>query len=199
VKIFYFFSGLFFIPFLIFASENESNLVWIENNLDSIFDSLEIAPYSNLEHAELEFGKISGEKFGFLKSQLIRYLDVHGLDDKAADSVLIRIEQFNIDIVYQQYASGFLGMGSEIVRKNTILLKGWLEKKAAPSVIRSLNVEKTFDQKLATDNTAQLEESPYSFTRGRMIELSLWKNVVEPVMVSVSVATLVYLFFSVRS
>ena len=44
-----------------------------------------------------------------------------------------------------------------------------------------------------------LEKSPYKFTKGKTKELSMWEEIVEPVMVFSSVAVIVYLFFSVRS
>lgn len=199
VKIAYFIIGLFFIPFLILASENENNLTWIENNLNSIFDSLQIAEYSNLEKTELEFANVSGEKFGFLKSQLSGYIDEKGISLSEADSIVLRIEQFDINIVYQQYSAGFLNLETETVRNNNIVLAGWLETKSGNSVLKSLNIKKTFSEKLTTNNTAQLEQGPYFFTRGRAVELSIWEKVVEPAMVSISVAAMVYMFFSVRS
>ena len=200
MKIFNFIQGLFFIPFLILASENENNLTWIENNLNSVLDSLQIAKYADLEHSELNLSNVKGEKYGFLKNHLIKYLSgVATGHQRAADSVVIQIEQFDVAIVYEQSSQGFLDLETETIRKNRILLSGWLETKSENPLIVSLNTKKTFSEKLATDNIRQLEESPYSFTKGMLTEASLWVNVVEPVMVSSAVAFLVYLFFSVRS
>ena len=200
MKIFNFIRGLFFIPFLILASENENNLTWIENNLTSIFDSLKIAEYADLDHSELDFKNIKGEKFGFLKNQVISYLAQKNSGGQGfKDSVLIQIEQFDVAIVYEQSSQGFLDLETGTKRKNRILLAGWLETKSANPQRVSLNTKKTFVEKLTTDNFRQLEESPYTFTEGSTIEVSLWVNVVEPVMVSSAVAFLVYLFFSVRS
>jgi len=192
--------GLFFFPFLIIASENVNNLTWIENNLNSIFDSLGIAEYSDIRNTELEFGNVSGEKFGFLKNQLISYLNSKSADSLLKnDSVLIRIEQFDIDVVYLENSQGFLNLETETVRKNDIKLAGWLESKTDHSVKKSLNVNKVFSEKLTTDNISELEQSPYRFTYGKTEEFSLWKSTIEPVMVFASVAVIVYLFFSVRS
>ena len=199
MKIVHFIIGLFFIPFFILASENENNLTWVENNLNSIFDSLKITKHSSLENTELDFGKVSGDKFGFIKNQVVKYFESKGTDHVKTDSVLLRIEQFDIEIVYQQSSFGFLNLDTETVRKNTISLAGWLENKSNNSVIKSLNIKKTFSEKLTTNNISKLEESPYSFTKGNTYELSLWTNIVEPLMAVSSVAVIVYLFFSVRS
>jgi len=200
VKIVHLIIGLFFLPFLLLASENENNLTWIENNLNSIFDSLKIADHSTLENTELDFGKVNGDKFGFIKNQIIKYYDSEDINNHAKkDSVLFRIEQFDIEIVYEQSSAGFLNLETKTVRKNTINLAGWIENKSNNSVIKSLNIYKTFSEKLTTNNISQLEESPYSFTKGETNELSLWVNIIEPAMVISSVAVVVYLFFSVRS
>jgi hypothetical protein len=200
VKIVNFIIGLFFFPFLIIASENENNLTWIENNLNSIFDSLGIAQYSVLKNTELDFGKVNGEKFGFIKNQVIKYFDSKkNARPVERDSVLFRIEQFDINVVYVESSAGFLNLETETVRKNIIHLAGWLETKSDHSVKKSLNINKTFSEKLTTDDISELEQSPYVFTKGKTEKLSLWKNIIEPAMVLTSVAVIVYLFFSVRS
>ena len=199
MKIASFIHGLFFIPFLILASDHENNLTWIENNLDSIFDSLKIAEYANPQNTVLDFGQVSGEKFGFIRNQVIKYISSQSDTDLAADSVLIRIEQFNVEIVYLQKSVGLFNLGTETIRKNKIDLAGWVDIKSDNPQLKSLNIKRTFSEKLTTQNITELEESPYTFTKGILREASLWVNVIEPVMVISAVSLLVYLFFSVRS
>ncbi|MCB0283741.1 MAG: hypothetical protein KDF60_14235 [Calditrichaeota bacterium] len=181
------------------ASEDQNNLKWIENNLITVFDSLALKKIiSKEEAANIEFGVVSGEKKGFLKNTLIQWLEQGNPPEKLKSESKIYVEQFNIRIVYQQEATGFLGLSTEYVRKNNIVLSGWIGN-ADGSKLKVLNINKEFSEKVKTDNLAELEESPYSFTRGNTQELSIWTSTIEPVMAISSVAIIVYLFFSVRS
>ena len=200
VKIIYYFLGIFLFPVLLSASNNVNNLQWIENNLVTIFDSVNVSGYSNLANTEFEFGSVYGDKFGFIESQLIKYFDANKTSGAhQQDSTLLRIELFDTGIVYEQKSTGFLNLETEYIRKNKITLTGWLENKKNHEILLSLDVNKTFSELLNTDNFSELEESPYSFTIGTTTELSLWQEVLEPVMVVTSVAVIVYLFYTVRS
>lgn len=200
VKSTYFFLSFFLLPVLLPASENVNNLKWIENNLTSIFDSMDIAGFSDLKNTELEFGKVSGDKYGFLKNLLIKYFDTKKNNDIfKKDSTILRIELFDSKIVYEQSSTGFLNLETEYHRKNKIVLEGWLENKSNHKILKSIEINKTFSELLNTDNFSMLEESPYDFTRGETIKLSLWQEVIEPAMVFVSVSVIVYLFYTVRS
>lgn len=200
VKIIQLFIGLVVIPFSILAAEKENNLHWIENNLVSIFDSLKIAEFANVEDIELDFSRVRGEKFGFIKNQVIKYINTKKTTAPVnLDSILFRIEQFDTRLVYQQSSTGFLNLGTEYTRENIVILSGWLEDKSENRILRSLNIKKTFSEKLGSENFTELEQSPYNFTKGEKEELSIWAEIVEPALVISSVGIIVYLFFSVRS
>lgn len=200
VKIIYYFLGLLLIPVLSSASNNVNNLQWIENNLVTIFDSVNVAGYSDLANTEFEFGSVYGDKFGFIESQLIKYFDAsNSAVNHQEDSTLLRIELFDTGIVYVQKSTGFLNLETEYIRKNNITLTGWLENKKNHEILLSVDVNKTFSELLYADKFTELEKSPYSFTKGTTTELSLWQEVLEPVMVVTSVAVIVYLFYTVRS
>lgn len=188
-----------FIQVPLHASDDQKNLDWIESNLIAIFDSLELQQTISKESvANIEFGVVTGEKKGFLKNTLIQWLQRKNLSENHNTESKIYVEQFNIGIVYQQETTGFLGLSTEYIRKNKLLLSGWIEK-ADGSKLNVLNINKELSEKVKTDNLTELEDSPYSFTRGTVKDLSSWTSTIEPVMALGSIAIIVYLFFSVRS
>lgn len=187
-------------PFLLLAEENKSNLEWIESNLSSILDSLQISDFCDSENTTLDFGVIKGEQFGFVKSRIIEFLEENkNKTSFQSDSILLRIEQFSTRIVYVQKSTGFLNLSTQYSRKNLIVLTGWLEDQTNNKILKSLDVNKIFVQKINADDFTSLEKSPYQFTRGTTEELSVWHKTIEPVMVVTSFAVIIYLFFSVRS
>jgi len=189
------------IPLCLFASENTANQAFIENNLFVTFDSLNIKSLGVSDTVNLDFGVVQGEQKGFIKNLLIRYMDQAVISsDGHANKSTIRIEQFETTIVYEQNSSGFLGLETETVRQNNISISGWIEDfNHNKRTQKSITFNKTFTDTLETGNIENLESSPYSFTKGFMKEQTIWTEIVEPVFLFTSVATVIYLFFSVRS
>ena len=186
------------LPLLLSGQEPITNIEWIEKNVTSILDSINIAESISDRIVKIELGAVKGEKNGFIKSHLLSFLDVNSSKTVEKNFINLHIEQFNTTIVYEQNSDGFLNLGSSYIRKNRIELVGWLEEFESP-IIKSFNVNKVFSEKLKIDNLQHIEKSPYSFTKGESKELSLWTSTIEPVLVGSSVAFIVYLFFSVRS
>jgi hypothetical protein len=188
------------IPFILFASEDSGNQVWIEKNLITVFDSLGINNITVSDTVNLDFGVVEGEQKGFLKNLLIHYLEHYVVSTNPnSDKTTIRIEQFETGIVYEQNSKGFLGLETETIRENKISISGWIENIDDKKIQKSIILNKIFTDTLETGNITNLENSPYSFTKGIMNKHSLWTKIVEPVLVVSSVATIVYLFFTVRS
>lgn len=180
------------------SSEIKNNLQWIESNLAQVFDSLQFdSRITKAAAANINFGAVKGEYKGFLKNNLINWLEKNTNSDPGPGKKL-SVEQFNIQIVYEQNSSGFLGLGTTYYRRNQIVLQGWIAEESGAE-IDAIQFKRDFVQKLETDDFTELEESPYSFTRGKTLELSMWTKTIEPVMALSAVAVIVYLFFSVRS
>lgn len=183
-----------------FAGDQEGNLKWIENNIDSIFDSLKINEVASLEDTKIEIGAVQGEQAGFIKNKIIKFLDKNKRQDTGKQPIdkIFRVEQFATEIVYHENSYGFLNLQTGFQRENHINFNGWIEDESGKILI-SIKVNKTIADSLFIDNIPEIEKSPYSFTRGRTKNLALWNKVVEPVLVSGTVGLMVYLLFTVRS
>jgi len=190
--------ALISLPLTLSATDNSTNILWIEGNLVSIFDSVEIKNVLNSNHYKVELGAVQGEKAGFIKKNIIHYLQSNKQKVESKNIYKVWIEQFDVSIVYQQFSSGFLGFSSDENRENRVIITGWIEDENS-TILHSFNVTKIFKEKLITEDKQYLESSPYIFSRGETRELSIWSEIVEPTIVAGSIAGLVYLFFSVRS
>lgn len=198
VKILRLFFLILIPPLLLFSQEPITNIEWIEKNLYSIFDSLNVKESVNDRIVKINFGVVKGEKRGFIKSKLLSYLTHKIPDGDQTNFINFHVEQFNIAIVYEQNSGGFLLFDTYYLRKNRITFIGWIED-FEDKPIQSFNINKVFSEKLNIDNLSQIEESPYSFVKGETKELSFWTNTLEPILVGGSISVIVYLFFSVRS
>lgn len=190
---------LVFFPYLCFSGNQRTNLQWVESNLAVLFDSLEISRQINLNDTKIEVGAVKGEQSGFIKNKIINYLEGSADQYFEQDSLKIfRVEQFHTEIVYQQNSYGMLGLQSGYFRENHIEFKGWIEN-AEGKILKSIDVIKTVTDSLEADNIPFLDKSPYSFSKGRIQDLSLWSRVIEPLLVTSTIGVMVYLLYSVRS
>jgi len=185
-------------PLLSSGQEPISNIDWIGKNIHTILDSLDVKKSFNNRSLKIDFGAVKGEKKGFIKSQVLSHLNQVIPGEEENNFISFHIEQFNTSIVYEQNSDGFLSLNTYYLRKNNITFIGWIENEASKP-IKSFNINKIFSEKLDIDNLREIEESPYSFSKGETRDLSLWTSTIEPILVGSSIAVIVYLFFSVRS
>ncbi len=187
------------VPVFCFPGQQDNNLDWLEKNIDSILDSIEISEIISLNNTKFEFGAVPGEQIGFIKNKIIKYLEEKKNQPISETSVnIFKVEQFNTSIVYQENSTGFLNLNTGYKRLNYIIFDGWVEDTNG-KILKSFKVKKTVTDSLEVENISRLEQGPYSFTRGKTKDLALWNTVVEPVLISGSIGLLVYLLFSVRS
>ncbi len=198
MKILNFFFFIILVPLFLFGQKPINNIEWIEKNVSSIFDSLDIKESISNKNLKIDFGAVKGEKKGFIKSQILNYLNIELQDNKEESSINFHIEQFNTTIVYEQNSDGFLGFNTYYFRKNRIRFIGWIDD-SANMPVKSFNINKVFSEKLDKVNLTKIETSPYSFSKGKIKDLSFWASTFEPILVGGSIAAIVYLFFSVRS
>ncbi len=189
---------LLIIPMLSLAQSPQRNYDWIESNVIELLDSLQVKESIGEKSFTINLGAVKGEQKGFIKNLLLRYFE-NNLGNPVGDNApIIHIEQFNTGIVYEQKSYGFLNLGTNYLRKNNIVLNGWIENENSRPV-RSFSINKIFKEEIEGDDFSTLEESPYRFTKGQTKDLSFWTSTLEPVMVGATIGVVVYLFFSVRS
>ncbi len=196
----FFFAALFGTAVLLFSAEEDiPNLSVIENQLQSRLDSTLQSALRQGDEIKIVFDHVSNEKKAFLKTFFTDYFaekKVKVRIDSAAVKVII--EQFDVKIVYKETSAKVWGVSSELNRQIVVNLRGVVEDRKS-DVIRALHVDKTYMDKISTENVKDIEKSPYSFTTGRLLKKSSWTNLVEPVVVSVSAAVIILLFFVLRT
>ena len=187
------------IGLLLSAENNLSNLNIIEKELQNALDSTLQAVIQGGEELELVFNDISDEKKAFLKTFFIDYLTKKEVTVRIDSAALnLEIEQFDVKIVYNETSAKVWGISDVFDREIVIILKGVIEDQKN-NKLHSLSVDKISADKISSKNIKNIENSPYSFTRGRLLKKSSWTNFVEPVVVSISAATIILLFFILRT
>ncbi len=181
------------------AGENRSNLGVIENELKSALDSVLQKILPGGDEIEIVFKNISDEKIAFLKTYLVDYLEnkknIVRID--TADYKII-IEQFTVAIVYEETNAKFWGVSDELNRQIIVTLRGVIES-FKNHRFYALRIDRKYNDKISLHNKQTIENSPYSFSRGKLLRRSSWKSVIEPVVVSISAVTIILLFFVLRT
>lgn len=147
----------------------------------------------------IQFGKVDGEKRGFINQLLLEYLTKQSRWSVGAENGgILHLEQFDSRIVYAQSPSGWLGWQGKLQRRHQLFLQGFLENENG-NILKTWNFDTVLTDTIPENIVQRLENDPYLFTKGSYSEPGSWKKVIEPVMVTAALATLVFLFFTIRS
>ena len=178
------------------AQSELSNLTLAEQMYTQVIDSLLVG----VPEPELNVSGLSADMQTFLRSGWIQYwASKTSIPVQDSTKSVFNMDKCNISITYHEDAWKLTGFKKQFKREFTISLRGWLEEKQSKKVLKSFLVQKTKMGFIEQEEMHQVENSPFIFTKGRMQTKSLWTRYIEPVLVTVSVVTMVYLFFSVRT
>ncbi len=186
---------LTFLP-LKFAVGDEpvSNLKQIDYLLMTAFDSLDIAGPVDA----FSFGAIPKGETGYLQNSLIHFWNADG-KKKTQDGIAeLHVEQFKVDIVYVSDFSWLPWQADSLKRHVHVYLSGWY-KTQKDRVPIPFSIKRENQDKIADAQRIKLESSSYIFSRGHLQTNGFWTKVAEPALVVATAATMVYLFFTVRS
>ena len=188
--------SLFLLAAVSKAQGKESNLDLADSIYVSVLDSL----FSGVVEPALKLYDPHSGKAAFLRSGWIHYW-ASADANKGQDSValLCVIDRFGITIDYYEENGRLLGFNRKIKRRFTFFLQGWLSNTVTGKVVRSFSVIKRKNDDLDADRLAEIEKSPFLFTKGTMKTKSVWMHYLQPGVVIAAVSTIVYLFFSVRT
>jgi hypothetical protein len=179
--------------------KNLQNQFLIEYVLQSKLDSTLIPLFRNKIDVTVSYDHISDEKIAFLKTFFVDYLDKRGAVVHIDSGLIsINIEQFDVNIVYTKSSASMMGLSEKINREVVVRLKGWLEDREDNRYI-PINLLTTHIDEINEMDLDAIENSPYTFTKGVSIQKPSWKNYLEPVVVSISVVTVILLFFVLRT
>lgn len=178
----------------------KTNQKILEERLVLILDSLNIAMPVDSSEVSLQIGTIAGEKRFFLKNRLIQYFSQKDIAINSKNARLqFEVEQFNVKFIYYEENRRLFGMDNKLQRKMYLQFDGWLEDSLSGRALNYFSIDKNYYDYIDGNRIDSIEQSAYSFTRGRLITTSKWTKYIEPVIVVLSVATAVYLFFSLRT
>lgn len=185
----------------LWAQQPVSNQKAIENLFFEALDSVMFEGVLQNKSLEFEFENLNDEQKAFCRSRIIKYFDLHKLQsaDTAKDSRLV-IQQFEPQIKYFESVGQLLGAGKKVKRQVNLKFSAYLanaKKLSSNGGYWEFNLKKV-DQ---VDRTkiGNLEQSPFTFTRGDWASFSAWTRILQPMVIIGSMTILVYLFYSLRS
>jgi len=173
-----------------------TNQEFVENQIYSIFDSLLSASSVSSQEIRFETGNISAGKDIFLQSVFYRVCTDRSLPVKTDSAkTVFFVERFDLFIVYDEKMPNMMGFGGGYTRRIDLLLGGWLkEHRIYPFSVHLVHGD-TINENMYAEST----NSPYPFLRGKIDESTNWTKYLEPAVVILSAAALIYLLFTLRT
>lgn len=162
-------------------------------------DSISVKP--NGVHLDLksesELGKwlTSKLKERFLQRRLIVY---DTLSSMTSQSLAIIIEKVNSQIRYRTADRNLFFRTSKYRRHVTVMLSFYIKNNGG-SILYSRNTDYQYQDVIPSSAIQEVEDKFYPFTAGTKIESKIIKRLIEPVLITVTTAGVVYLFYTLRS
>lgn len=198
VKKVFVFCLICFWPFLLWAETPKTNIVWIKENSRYVLQN-SLSRYLNNASPKLTFFNISTEHQNLLKSLFATKINAEQQNPKQQGNAhRIHIEHYKTEIVYKQSSVGFLSLFTHTTRFNNVQIKGWVENYEG-QILHAFNLNETMQNNIKDADIEALEESPYSFSKGKMESASVWNRIIEPAFATIGIAAITYLFYSQRS
>lgn len=153
----------------------------------------------SLEAIAFETNAADREKKLYLLNQVVQYFAKDAITislDSASFSLVF--EKFDVVIRYKESKTGMLGFNREL--KRTIMFKsnGFLVDNSRMKVVNPFQFDTNHRDIIYYDDFDRIENTPYTFCEGNITEAVTWTKYIEPAIVIVSVAGIVYLLFSMR-
>ena len=113
--------------------------------------------------------------------------------------LVLAINRFTTSIKYSKpFEKSFLGKNFTTRRIETGL-RGQFYSARTEEVKKAIDKKAQYTDEIPYGSIAEIENSSYSFTRGKRDDYSFWEKIYEPALVIASVAIVVYLFFTQRT
>jgi len=179
-----------------FAQKVPSNLELLTGKYQSVLDSLT----QNMQEPKLVPLVSDKQERAFLRSGWIHFW-TGPTTGKVQDSSRYRmmIEAFDPAVFYTEKTFRLFGWSRQLDRFVTFHFKGWIENSSSGRVKTAFDIRRKFRDTVDSGSIDRLEQGPFRFCKGVYQTRSVWTNYIEPALMLISVSTIVYLFFSVRS
>lgn len=113
--------------------------------------------------------------------------------------LVLAINRFTTSIKYSKpFEKSFLGKNFTTRRIETEL-RGQFYSARTDEVKKAIDKKAQYTDEIPYGSIAEIENSSYSFTRGKRDDYSFWEKIYEPALVIASVSIVVYLFFTQRT
>ncbi len=188
--------------FNVFAQKSASNEQVIENLFFNLLDSLNDAGAFKTKTVILKFEGLSPEEKAFCRVRLIKYFNSRGVnvlqsakDQKEEDALVFTLAEFVPRVEYVERLLSVAGFSRGVQRRVRLKLKAW----TGNDRLNYWQLQSVAADQIGRNQTAELEQSPYSFTRGKWVTYSIWTRLLEPFIVIGSMSVLIYLFYTLRT
>ena len=107
-------------------------------------------------------------------------------------------ENFDIKAEYQENKTGQLGLNRDLERTIVFKANGFLIDNSRMVVIDAFHFDTIHRDIIQSEDLSRIESSPYTFCQGITVNTVTWTKYIVPGIVIVSVASIVYLLFTMR-
>ncbi|NOX88020.1 MAG: hypothetical protein GXO77_03270 [Calditrichaeota bacterium] len=189
-----------FLVYGLAADQAARNEQLIEKIFFRILDSLKVSKQFDSTGVYVQFDKLDPEKRSFCRSRLIKYFSQKkiAVSEKKQGRLLV-IQQFDPVVEYYEPAAEILGFSGQIKRRVLLRFRGWTGSPSAAVPNLFWEMESDTMDVIDRGQIERVEQSPYTFTRGKWVSYSTWTRFLEPFIIIGSVTILIFLFYSLRT
>lgn len=113
--------------------------------------------------------------------------------------IVLEVIKFAVEVTYTQSSNARDRDQEYVNRKIVVGLAGQIYDVPTGKILKSVTGTRSYSDEIIYQDIEMLENSPYSFTRGKRGEYTHWEKWIEPVIVVTSVAVVAFLFFNIRT
>lgn len=176
-----------------------SNQQIAELQMQEIMDSLFLQLEGKDHICSLQSSGLGNEKGAFLLNNFVSYNHAKNravaLD--SAERILV-FENFELQIQYLEQSLKLAGFSSIMIRRSTLSVQGYIIDNLSKRAGAPFSFERSYQDEIEAGMIEEIEQSAYSFFKGKMVSAIFWTKYIEPTLVVFSVAGLIYLFFTMR-
>ena len=187
-----------FICISVFA-QVPTNQQLVEAKTAAMLDSIGSRLPDSLKAIAFETSVNDREIKSFLLNQVVQYFAKNKIT-VSLDSAALKVvfENFDIKAEYQENKTGMLGLNRDLERTIVFKANGFLIDNSRMVVIDAFHFDTIHRDIIQSEDLSRIESSPYTFCQGITVNTVTWTKYIEPGIVIVSVASIVYLLFTMR-
>ena len=153
----------------------------------------------NVIGSENETNRYIKNKIGNIFSQNNNQVFRNFTADSSFEGTVFEVQNFQTIISYSEpYEKEILGTDF-VDRHIFVVLEGQIYNYKDNKIISAIEKNKDFKDEIEYDQIKEVESSPYRFTQGEIVDITMWQKILEPALVVSSVVAVLLLLFTQRS